>query len=282
MSTQVMFVAAAICGISYHGAAARGITPAEIRLTGNWTVLVTVPGTPPVAAELKIPSPDIVNVVHEKYDKLPDFDAKIAAGWRKGVRLRGVIAAECTVEGLLDPESLVVRAGPEPAAATFRKGIDYEADLAAGTVGRLPQGGIAPDQPVYIAYRHAKLRIDSAVLCADGRIVLKAGTPHAAMPEPPTLSPGETLPFLRALTITARGSAMAATSSPRPSGMGRQFSAGAMKYSARPPSSCCPIDTIVWHTANSPARHQWQRPQVRTHSTATVCPISSPLTPGPI
>ena len=193
MSTQVMFVAAAICGISYHGAAARGITPAEIRLTGNWTVLVTVPGTPPVAAELKIPSPDIVNVVHEKYDKLPDFDAKIAAGWRKGVRLRGVIAAECTVEGLLDPESLVVRAGPEPAAATFRKGIDYEADLAAGTVGRLPQGGIAPDQPVYIAYRHAKLRIDSAVLCADGRIVLKAGTPHAAMPEPPTLSPGETL-----------------------------------------------------------------------------------------
>ena len=192
MSTQAMFVAAAICGISSLGAAAQVTTPAEIRLTGDWTVSVTVPGTPPVTAELKIPGPDIVTVAHEKYDRLPDFDAKTAAGWRKGVRLRGVIAAECTVEGLLDPESLVVRAGPEPAAATFRKGVDYEADLVSGTVGRLPQGAIAPDQPVYIDYRHARMRIDSAVLSADGRIVLKTGTPHTAMPEPPALAPGET------------------------------------------------------------------------------------------
>ena len=192
MSTQMMFVAAVICGISYHGAAARDMTPAEIRLTGDWTVSVTVPGTPSVAAELKIPGPDMVTVTCEKYDKLPDFNAKTAAGWRKGARLRGVIAAECTMEGLLDPTSLVVRAGPDPDDATFTKGVDYEADLTSGTVGRLPQGKIAPDQPVYINYRHAKLRIDSAVLCADGRIVLRIGTPHTVLPEPPTLSAGET------------------------------------------------------------------------------------------
>ena len=53
MSTQAMFVAAAICGISSLGVAAPVIAPAEIRLTGDWTVSVTVPGTPPVAAELK-------------------------------------------------------------------------------------------------------------------------------------------------------------------------------------------------------------------------------------
>ena len=210
MSTQVMFVAAMICGISYRGAVARVMTPAEIRLTGDWTVLVTVPGTPPITAELKIPGPDIVTVAYEKYDKLPDFNAEITAGWRKGVRLRGVIAAECTMEGLLDPESLVVRAGPEPAAATFRKGIDYEADLAAGTVGRLPQGKITPGQPVYIDYRHATLRIDSAVLCADGRIVLRTGTPHTAMPKPPTLSPGETR--LANIFISGRLAALTADS----------------------------------------------------------------------
>ena len=192
MHTRVMFIVAAICGISSIGAAAPITTPAEIRLTGDWTVSVTVPGTPPVTAELTIPGPDIVTVAHEKYGRLPDFDAKTRAGWRKGVRLTGVIAAECTVEGLLDPDSLVVRDGPEPTASTFRKGVDYEADLFSGTVGRLPQGAIAPDQPVYIDYRHARMRIDSAVLSADGRIILKKGTPHTATPEPPALAAGET------------------------------------------------------------------------------------------
>ena len=179
----------ALCGISSRGAAAP-VTPVQIRLTGDWTVSVAVPTGPPVVTELRVPGPDIVAVAGEKHDRLPDFDAR-AAGWTRGVRLRGVIAAECTVEGLLDPESLVVRGEPESTAATFRKGVDYEADLVSGTVGRLPQGGIAPDQAVYIDYRHARMRIDSAVLSADGRIVLKAGTPHAAMPEPPALAAGE-------------------------------------------------------------------------------------------
>ena len=191
MSTPAMFVAA-ICGISSLGATAPNSAPAEIRLMGDWTVSVTVPGTSPVTAELKVPGPDIVSVTHEKYHKLPDFDAKTRAGWRKGVRLKGVIAAECTVEGALDPESLVVRAGPEAGAATFRKGVDYEADLLSGSVGRLPKGGIAANQPVYIDYRYGKMRIDSAVLTADGRIVLKKGTPHTSMPEPPALAAGET------------------------------------------------------------------------------------------
>ncbi len=184
--------AAAICGISSLGAAAQATTPAEIRVTGEWTVLVTVQGTPRVTSELEIPGPDIVTVTHEKYDTLPDFNAKTMAGWRKGVRLTGVVAAECTVEGLLAPESLVVRSGPEPTATTFRRGIDYEADLVSGAVGRLPQGSIARDQPVYIDYRHAKLRIDSAVLLANGRIALKTGMPRTATPEPPGLAPGET------------------------------------------------------------------------------------------
>jgi len=192
MRLQATFVAAAVCGIVSLGAVAQAATPVEIRLAGDWTVLVTVPGTPPVTAELKVPGPDIVTVTNEKYARLPDFDAKTGAGWRRGVRLKGVIAAECTVEGLLAPQSLVVRAGPEPGAATFKKGVDYEADLVSGSMGRLPQGAIAPNQPVYVDYRYAKMRIDSAVLSTAGQIVLKTGTAHAAMPEPPALAPGET------------------------------------------------------------------------------------------
>ena len=45
---------------------------------------------------------------------------------------------------------------------------------------------------MYIDYRYGKMRIDSAVLTADGRIVLKKGTPHTSMPEPPALAAGET------------------------------------------------------------------------------------------
>ncbi len=192
MLTRVTSVAAIIYGISSIATAAPIAPPAQIRLTGDWTVSLTVPGTPPVTHELTIPGPDIVSVTREKYARLPDFNAATRAGWRKGVRLKGVIAAECTVEGLLHPESLVVRDGLGAAATTFRKGIDYEADLVSGTIGRLPQGAIAPDQPVYIDYRHAKMRIDSAVLSADGRITLNKGTPHTATPEPPALAAGET------------------------------------------------------------------------------------------
>ncbi|KLU07568.1 hypothetical protein RISK_000646 [Rhodopirellula islandica] len=183
--------AIAICCVTSVAAESPVATPAEVRLTGAWTVSVTVPGAQSVAAELKLAGPEIVTVTHEKHDRLPDFDAKTTAGWRKGVRLKGVIAAECTVEGLLDPTSVVVRAGLEPAAKTFQRGIDYEADLVSGTVGRLPQGAIAPDQPVYIDYQHTKQRIDSVVLNGHHQIVLKKGTPHASMPEPPALDAGQ-------------------------------------------------------------------------------------------
>lgn len=192
MQWQATFVVAAICGILSLGTEAQATAPADVRLAGDWTVAVTVPKTPPVTAELKIPGPDIVSVNGEKYDRLPVFNAKTGAGWRKGVRLKGVIAAECTVEGALDPQSVVVRDGPGPGAATFKQGVDYDADLVSGSVGRLPQGAIAADQPVYIDYRYAQMRIDSIVLSADGRIVLKKGTPHTSTPEQPALAPGET------------------------------------------------------------------------------------------
>lgn len=168
-----------------------GAEPAEVRLAGDWAVSVTVQGSTPSTTVVAIPKPDIVTVTDERYAKLPDYDVK-ASGWRRGARLNGVVAEECTIQGSLVPGSLVVRDGPGAAGTAFQKGVDYEADVDAGTVGRLPGGAIQPDQEVFISYRYARLRIDSIVSTSDGKIALKAGRPHTVMPEAPRLAPGET------------------------------------------------------------------------------------------
>jgi lysophospholipase L1-like esterase len=92
---------------------------------------------------------------------------------------------------LLDTNSLELRAGPGIDAEVFRKGVDYEADLTWGTIGRLTNGSIKAGQPVYASYRHAELRLDAVVLARDGRIVLRAGKPLAAAPSPPVVESGE-------------------------------------------------------------------------------------------
>jgi hypothetical protein len=174
-------IAAVTCSLYAQG-------PARVRLEGKWSVAVELPES---RAIIEVPQPDLVTVTNESYAQLPEFNGKITAGWRKGARLTGVIAEECTMQGALDPDSLVIRDGPGPDAVTFKKGADYDADLDAGTVGTLPGSRIRPDQRVFISYRYAKQRIDSIVL-AQGKLALKVGTPHAVMPGPPPLAAGET------------------------------------------------------------------------------------------
>ncbi len=157
---------------------------AEVRLAGPWAVEV-VHGERKTVVE--IARPEIDRVVSERYQRLPEFNFKTTAGWTKGQRLAGVIAEECTVQGALDPASLVVRAGDE----VMRKGVDYEADLAAGTVGRVPGSRIREGQAVVVSYRVAKQRLDSIVAGADGKIFVRAGRTHVATPAVPDLQPGE-------------------------------------------------------------------------------------------
>ncbi|WP_145171677.1 SGNH/GDSL hydrolase family protein [Rubripirellula lacrimiformis] len=253
LSTALLLTQAiAICCVTSVTAKSPIAAPAKVQLTGPWTVSVTVPGQQSDSAELKIPGPEIFTVTHEKFDRLPDFDAKTTSGWRKGARLKGVIAAECTVEGLLDPTSVVVRSGPEPAAKTFQKGIDYEADLVSGTIGRLPEGAIAPDQPVYIDYQHTKQRIDSIVIDGNDRIVLKTGTPHAAMPEPPTLDAGQTR--LANVYLPARMDALSAdqifpileTSYPETPASGSSVAERLLPESLKKLQSGEPLEILAW------------------------------------
>ena len=163
---------------------------AELEIIGDWEIKVTASEPRVVEATLKVTPPQIIGVTAEKFDSLPVFNPK-AGGWVKGAQLRGVRAQETTTPYLLDPESLILRDGPAANSVAFRKGVDYEADLNWGTIGRLTNGVIKAGQPVYASYRHAQLRLDSVALGVDGRIRLREGEPRAAAPLPPEIESGE-------------------------------------------------------------------------------------------
>ena len=188
-----------IGGVAAAPLANKGDPPPILRLTGDWQVEATVePGEAggkaaprPVTGVLKVAPSTIVSVTAERYDRLPLFQSQTWAGWQKGAALKGVLAQECTNRGLLVPASLELRAGPGPGAERFALGKDYGADLEFGAIGRLPEGRIRENQPVYASYRHGLLRIDAVVLTGRGEIILRQGEPHAAAPLPPKVEKGE-------------------------------------------------------------------------------------------
>ena len=143
-----------------------------------------------LAATIRVGPPTLVAVTAERHTSLPLFNPS-AGGWIKGAQLHGVQAQETTTPDLLEPDSFILRAGPEPGAAVFQRGKDYEIDLAWGTFGRLTNSLIPPDQAVFASYRHAQLRLDAVVLTRDGRIVLRQGEARAAAPAPPKIEAGE-------------------------------------------------------------------------------------------
>lgn len=173
--------------------------PLSLTLTGDWEIQVTTQQPSPgqerplreLSATLTVPMPNIVTVTAEKHSTLPLYRGGVGGGWRQGVCLRGVVAQECTTRYLLDPTSLKLRNGPEADSELFELGKDYAADLDWGSLGRLPEGRIATNQPVYASYRHGMLRIDSVVLTGASQIVLRQGEPLAAAPRPPNLQQGD-------------------------------------------------------------------------------------------
>jgi lysophospholipase L1-like esterase len=187
--TVTIFTPLALALISFaiHGEAA---APAELSLRGDWKVHVVLREPRLIEATLPVAPPSIRVVTAEKFESLPVFNPR-AGGWVKGAQIRGVRAQETTTPYLLDPESLVLRSGPDADAKEFRKGEDYEADLNWGTIGRLTNGLIKAGQPVYASYRYAELRLDAILLTPDGRVLLRQGEPRAAAPLPPRLEPGE-------------------------------------------------------------------------------------------
>lgn len=180
-----------------------------VEITGPWDIKVG-PGsvnfdnssiTLAEPVSLTIQPPETVQVRDECCPNFPVFNEN-SGGWMKGVRLRGIIAEECTATGLLHPDSVKVK--PAPGDCTpFVMGADYALDGFWGSLGRIESGAIGHRQTVYIDYDHDLSRIDSIFVDADGHPRLAAGNPAIALAVPPEPNPGETA----VLNIFLRGGA---------------------------------------------------------------------------
>ena len=167
------------------------VVTADLSIAGNWQVRVRIPDlNPPIEGVLDVPPATLVEVSGERHESLPVFNPN-AGGWVKGAQLKGVRAQETTTPFLLDPASLVVRAGPEADATRFTAGGDYEVDLNWGTFGRRTNGAIVEGQRVFASYCYAPLRLDAIVLTRGKQLALRRGTPRAAAPSLPELEAGD-------------------------------------------------------------------------------------------
>lgn len=172
------------------GKAAAAAEPPSLRVSGDWEVEVSLQTPKPRVVKLRVPPAELVEVKAERHAALPVFNPK-TGGWAKGARLQRLIAQETTTPYLLEPPSLVVRAGAGDDAEIFRLGEDYQADLDWGTIGRLPTGRITESQPVFVSYRYAPLRLDTVVLARDGKVTLRKGEPRASAVRPPDAAADE-------------------------------------------------------------------------------------------
>jgi len=164
---------------------AAAVEPAQIEITGDWTIQVTDGGA---AASFDLEKPAVVDVVNEKYDTLALYNPN-GPEWHRATVLNGTQAQECSIQGALLPETVIVRLTPD--GEPLVNGTDYQLDGPNGNVGRLEGGNIPADAPVYITYSYIPMRIDSIFRNADGTLSLAAGTPHVANPEIPALGEGQ-------------------------------------------------------------------------------------------
>jgi hypothetical protein len=142
----------------------------------------------------------IVRARDEKYDRLPLF-VPDAAPWVRGEKLRRLATFETTAADMLVPESVVLKPSPGE-AAHFAAGKDYALEPRWATVGRLADGKIAEDTPVWIDYDCGWGRIDAIAVNREGTATIREGAPHNATPLPPDPAPGETI--IAALWIPGR------------------------------------------------------------------------------
>lgn len=132
--------------------------------------------------------PPVRKIRGERYESLPLYD-KDASGWRSGRKLLACQAHECTFPGALLPGSVRVRQNGK----WMQPGRDFLVNDHWGTVGRVPGGGLLPEEQVTISYSFYPSRIDALVIDITGKTVLKIGKEGMAHPEIPAISSGKNL-----------------------------------------------------------------------------------------
>jgi hypothetical protein len=151
------------------------MTKPVVKVTGDWTVRVPAQtfriGRSTVKVkgdyDFKLDPPSTVAVHNEEHAGLPPF----ATGWRQspGGVCAQVVSYEIAITGILNPESLTLK--PSPDGKPYIADKDYKADPMWGAVGRIDNGAITENTPVYIDYSYNMTRVDTIA-------VDKHGIPH--------------------------------------------------------------------------------------------------------
>ncbi|HLK58177.1 MAG TPA: GDSL-type esterase/lipase family protein [Chthonomonadaceae bacterium] len=183
----------------------------QVQVVDKWEVRVS-PGVVLVghthvkikdSITLRVAPSDRVQVKNERYESLPLFDAN-GAPWAKGAKLRGLTTFETTAPDMLVPESVHVKSAPN--AAPLKLGVDYALEPRWATFGRLPEGALKANPPVWVDYEYGRGRIDSIVVDRYGDVSLVQGAPHNATPLPP--QPGQEATTLANIWVPGRLSAL--------------------------------------------------------------------------
>lgn len=130
---------------------------------------------------LEVRPPRVIPVRDEKRrltDEVPQL-------YNKGTTLQGCCPLGIGLAGTLDPASLVLKVGPGPDAERYEEGKDWRADRLWGQVGRVPGGRIQAETEVYIDYDYSLMRLDTLAVRDDGAVILREGSEHKMVPEPP-------------------------------------------------------------------------------------------------
>lgn len=187
MKTRALTAMVSMGMVSMSVALGAAEEPAKMTIIGDWRIAVEARGA---HAEFTIEPVEAVTVVAEKHGRLAIYDEK-KPGYARANKPRGVLAQECTARHMLIPETFVLRAGIDEQSQVFVRGKDYELASDWGTFGRLPDGAIGENQPVYCSYQYSLPRLDSIVLDSKGQLALRRGVGHVANPVPPPLAEGE-------------------------------------------------------------------------------------------
>jgi lysophospholipase L1-like esterase len=168
--------------------------PATVRIVGDWEIEVDLPGDSR-PTRLAVQPPKLVTVTDERIASLSQWtDEK--SGWLakkpgtpKMVKLSGLIDPFFMGNAMLDVSSLTVRSAKTP-TVNYMAGKDFAVN-ASGSLGRLPDGGIADGEPLLVSYRYYERRVDSVFQKFSGEVVLRPGQPRKGAPLPPDAAKDE-------------------------------------------------------------------------------------------
>lgn len=157
--------------------------------TGLWTLEIVSrrSGGSQTCSSLKIKPPPVEEVHDEEHTGIPLYAER---KWMSGVRLKKLIAAECSLAYALLPGSLTLKNAD---GKNWEYGADYYYDPVWGAFGRMPGSGIQPGDTVYASYCYQPYRIDSVVAGRSGCFIQKQGDVCGATPLPPGLAADESL-----------------------------------------------------------------------------------------